>query len=297
MFKLFGKKEGSLEEQLAACQQKKDWAGLARACYQAGTAAMDRGELDLAQLWLHRADTIYSADDRVCKKVGDRLMDDCCERIGQLENASLLYNNIPAQVVEMAGEMEDVKVRMWGLLSLARLVKLGERLSVLPGCQVLGRLGWAVDTVRRTLQEPPAENEFNGLRDMSGALYELGDSPDFWGTGSSVPVSGGAPFQVFDLNGMMGTHLEIDAYLDAHLRKAAALGRGEEPPAPETGIIAQALLPDYYVRTGSGKLEENPRIKAELERIWGDYRFLDTDPDWNQVAERIEAYKKLDILA
>ena len=62
-------------------------------------------------------------------------------------------------------------------------------------------------------------------------------------------------------------------------------------------LIAQALLPDYYVRTGSGKLEENPRIKAELERIWGDYRFLDTDPDWNQVAERIEAYKKLDILA
>ena len=250
MFKLFGKKEGSLEEQLAACQQKKDWAGLARACYQAGTAAMDRGELDLAQLWLHRADTIYSADDRVCKKVGDRLMDDCCERIGQLENASLLYNNIPAQVEEMAGEMEDVKVRMWGLLSLARLVKLGERLSVLPGCQVLGRLGWAVDTVRRTLQEPPAENEFNGLRDMSGALYELGDSPDFWGTGSSVSVSGGAPFQVFDLNGMMGTHLEIDAYLDAGGSWPGGGASGPGDGHHRAGAAAGLLCPYRLGKTG-----------------------------------------------
>lgn len=296
MFKLFGKKEGSLEEQLAVCRQKKDWAGLARACYRAGTDAMDSGELDRAKLWLHRADTIYSADDRVCKKVGDRIMDDCSERIGQLENATLLYNDIPEQVEAMAGEWEDVKVRMWGLLSLARLVKLGERLAVLPGCAVLGRLGWAVDTMCRTIQEPLAEKEFNGLRDMSGALYELGDSPDFWGTGSSVPVSGGAPFEVFDLNGM-GTLLDMDAYLDAHLQRAAALSRGEEPPAPESGVIAQTLLPDYYVRTGAGKLEENPHIKAELERIWSDYRFLDADPDWDEVVRRVEEYKKLDILA
>jgi len=297
MFKIFGKKEGSPEGQLAECQQKKDWAGVARACYQLGVDAMERGELDRAQLWLSRADTIYSADDRIFKKVGEKLIDDCSERIGQLENASLLYNNVPAQVEEVAGELEDVKARIWGLLSMARLVRLGERLAALPGCEVLGKLGWAVDTVLKSFQEPPTEEEFNGLRDMCGALYELGDASAFYDAGNEIEVPGGAPFQVFDLNGMMGAHLEINAYLDAHLQMVCALSREEEPPAPETGVIAEALLPDYYVRTGAGKLEEVPQIKAELERIWSDYRFLETDITWESVAQRVKAYKELDILA
>ena len=297
MLKIFGKKEGSLEEQLAECQQKKDWAGMAKAYYQLGVAAMEKGELNQAQLWLCRADTIYSADDRVYKKVGEKLMDDCSERIGQLEDASLLYNNVPAQVEEVAEDLEDVKVRIWGLFSMARLVRLGERLAAIPGCEVLGKLGWAVDTVLKSLQKPPTEEEFNGLRDMCSALYKLGDAPTFCNAGNEIEVPGGAPFQVFDLNGMMGAHLEIDAYLDAHLRMVCALSQGEEPPSPETGIIAEALLPDYYVRTGAGKLEEVPQIKAELERIWSDYRFLDADISWELVAQKVEEYKRLDILA
>ncbi len=297
MFKLFGKKEGSLEEQLAECRQKKDWAGVAKAYYQSGVAAMEKGELNQAQLWLSRADTIYSADDRIYKKVGEKLMDDCSERMGRLEDAPLLYNNVPARVEEAAEDLGDAQVRVWGLFTLARLVRLGERLAVLPGCEVLGKLGWAVDTVLKSFQEPPTEEEFNGLRDICSALYELGDSPAFWGAGSEIEIPGGAPLQVFDLNGMMGVHLEIDAYLDAHLRMVMALSQGEELPAPETGIIAQALLPDYYVRTGAGKPEEAPQVKAELERLWSDHRFLDADITWELVAQKVAEYKKLDILA
>lgn len=76
-----------------------------------------------------------------------------------------------------------------------------------------------------------------------------------------------------------------------------ALSRGEEPPAPETGIIAEALLPDYYVRTGAGKLEEVPQIKTELERMWSDYSFVRSEITWELVAQRVQEYKKLDILA
>ena len=128
-------------------------------------------------------------------------------------------------------------------------------------------------------------------------LYQLGDAPTFCNGENAIEVPGRAPFQVFDLNGLMGAHLEIDAYLDAHLQMLCALSRGEEPPAPETGVIAQALLPDYYVRTGAGKLEEVPQIKAELERIWSDYRFLGADITWELVAQKVQEYKKLDILA
>lgn len=297
MFHLFGKKENSPAERLAECQKKQDWAGLVKTYYQMGVDAMETGDLNKAILWLHRADTIYSARDAVYKKVGEKLADDCSDRIGTLEEEPLLYNDIPAQVEEKADEMPDTQIRIWGMLSLARLVKLGEKLSVLPGCEALGKLGWAIETVLNSFRHPLTEEEFNGLRDLGGALYDFGDTPSFWGMGSEIPVPGGVPFQIFDLNGMMGVHLEIDAYLDGHLKMTSALAQGMEPPAPETGLIACTLLPDYYVRTGAGKPEEVPRIKAELDRIWSDYEFVRSDVTWEQIGQRVAEYRNLDILA
>lgn len=296
MFNFFGKKESSPMERIGECQRKKDWAGLVRAYYQLGVDAMEQGRLDEANLWLGRADTIYSAEDAVYEKAGEKLTGDCSDRIGELEEAPLLYNNVPALVEEKSEALRYAKVRVWGLLSLARLVSLGERLSVLPGCEVFGRLGWAVDTAFKSLQGPPSQEEFDELRDLCGALYELGDDPAFWGLGSEISIPGGAPFQVFDLNGLQGVHLEIDAFLDGILQMVCALSRDEEIPAPETGIITGALLPDYYVRTGAGRLEEVPQIKAELERIWSDYEFVSSDITWEMIGERIAEYKKLDVL-
>lgn len=294
MFDIFGNGPGSAEE----LQQKQDWVGLAKAYYQSGVAAMENGDLNHAQLLLARADTIYSADDDIYDQVGEELMDDCSDRIGQLEDEELFCNDILAQIDEMTESLGDARVRVWGLLSLARLVTLGNKLSALPGCEVFGKLGWAVDTVLKTFQEAPTEEEFNGLEDMCNALYELGDSPDFWGRGSAIDVPNGAPFQVFDLNGMMGIHLEIDAYLNGHLEMMCALGEEEEPPFPETGIIVGGLVPDYYVRTGAGdSLEAIPQIKAELERIQSDYDFICSEITWELVAQKVAEYKKLDILA
>ena len=45
--------------------------------------------------------------------------------------------------------------------------------------------------------------------------------------------------QVFDLNGMMGVHLEVSAYLNSHLELICSLSQEEEPPASETGIIGE----------------------------------------------------------
>lgn len=296
MFNLFGKKEASADS-VGDCQRKKDWAGLAKAYYRMGVEAMEQDRLNEANLWLHRADTIYSAVDEIYEKVGEGITEDCSERIGELEDEALLYNDVPAEVEERSEALRYAKVRIWGLLSLARLVKLGERLSSLPGCGVFGKLDWAVDTAFRCLQGPPSQEEFNGLRDLCGALYELGDDPIFWGMGSEISVPGGTPFQVFDLNGLYGVHLEIDAYLDGILQMVCALSQDEEPPSPETGIITGALLPDYYVRTGAGNLEEVPQIKAELERIWRDYEFVSGDITWEMIEDRIAEYKKLDVLA
>lgn len=298
MFGLFGKKETkSPEDRLADLQKKKDWAGLAKAYYELGAAAMDQGDLNKAQLWLHRADTIYSAKDEVYDKVGDRIIDDCSDRIGRLEEEEeLLYNAVPAEIEEKAEELGDPQVRVWGMLSIARLVKLGERLAKLPGCEVLGELGWAVDMMLKSLQTLPSQEDYQHLMDVCNALYELNGNPCYY-TGE-IEVSGKDPFQVFDLNGMFGAEQEINGYIDNHLRLLSALSQGREDlPAAESGVAGCALLPDYCVRTGTGRPEEAPRIRAELERIWSDWAFVRGEFTLEQAAEKIAAYKQLDILA
>ena len=294
----FGKKEGKApEERLAEFQRKKDWAGVSRTYYELGVAAMDAGSLNKAQLWLHRADTIYSADDNIYDRVGEKLMDDCSDRIGRLEEEDgLFYNAIPAEIETKAEELNDPQVRVWGLLSIARLVRLGERLGRLPGCEVLGQLDWAVDLMLRSLQTMPSQEAYQRLMDMCDALYELNGKKIYY-TGE-IEVPGKAPFQLFDLNGLFGVEQELNGYTDNHLRLLAALSQGmEEQPQAESSIVACALLPDYYVRSGADRLEDVPQIKAELQRIWSDYEFVRSGVTWEGVEKRIADYKQLDILA
>ena len=298
MFGLFGKQGAKApEDRLAECQKKQDWAGLAKTCYELGVSAMNQGDLNRAQLWLHRADTIYSADDGVYEKVGDKLVDDCSDRIGQMEDEEqLLYNGVPADIDERAEELGDVQIRVWGLMSAARLVKLCGRLSGLPGCEVLGELDWAIDMMFKSFQAPPSQEEYQRLMNVCNGLYELNGKPVYY-TGE-IDVPGGAPFQVFDLNGMMGVEQELNGFLDSHLRLLAALSQGaEELPAAESSVVGCALLPDYYVRTLGGKPEDVPQVKAEMERIWSDYDFVRSGLTWEQAAQRIAGYKQLDILA
>jgi len=47
---------------------------------------------------------------------------------------------------------------------------------------------------------------------------------------------------------------------------------------------------------GADLREEVPQIKAELARIWSDYEFVRDRFTWEEAAEKIAAYKQLDIL-
>ena len=294
----FGKKEVKApDERLADLQRKKDWAGVSRTYYELGVTAMDAGDLYKAQLWLHRADTIYSADDNVYDEVGEKIMDDCSDRIGRLEDEDgLFYNAVPAEIEARAAMLSDPQVRVWGLLSIARLVRLGERLAKLPGCEVLGQLDWAVDMMLHSLQTPPSQEAYQRLMDMCNALYELNGKPVYYS--GEIEIPGKAPFQLFDLNGLFGVEQELNGYTDNHLRLLAALSQGmEEQPQAESSIVACALLPDYYVRISVDRLEDVPQIKAELQRIWSDYDFVRSGFTWDEARKRIADYKQLDILA
>lgn len=300
MFGLFGKKEKK-EDHLKDLAAKEDWTGLAKVCYDMGKGAMERGELEKATLWLCRADTIYSASDEVYEKAGKprlfrkEITEDCPDRIAELEEADTLYNAVPAEAEEKAEELDAEQLLYWNLLSAARLTVLCGRLGKLPGCEVLGELGWAVETVLRALRSPVSQEEYQRLRDLCGALYELGDSPAFYG-GGEIEVPNGPAFQVFDLNGMTGVHLMLESFLDGVLRNLDSLSQGQGFSEPGEPIAGCALVPDYYVRTGAGKLEDVPQIQAELERIRDDWAFVSGGPSWEELAARTERYQTLDIL-
>lgn len=223
-------------------------------------------------------------------------MDDCSSRIGRLENEEgLFYNAVLAEIETRAEELNDLQIRLWGLLSIARLVQLGKQLARLPECEVLGQLDWAVDLIFHSLQILPSQEVYQRLMDMCNALYELNGKPIYYS--GEVEILGRVPLQLFDLNGLFGVEQELNGYIDSHLRLLAALSQGaKELPEIESSIVGCALLPDYYVRSSADRLENILQIKAELQRIWSDYDFVRSDLTWEKAGKRIADYKRLDIL-
>lgn len=283
-------------------QKRRDWAGLCQAYYDLGVEAMNEGDLHKAALWLNWADTIYSAKDEIWDKVSPDLIDDCSRRIGILENEDLLYNTIPLMIEEMAEDLTSEQRHLWGLLSLARVVKLGRRLAMLSGCGALGKLGWAVDTVQSTLtgnnaeREVPIGRKIEDLQELCGELYELGDNSALWGLGSAVDLKGRGPFHLLDLCGMMLTLLEMEAYLSSHVQFLRALNNHETPPEGELGVIPAGLLLDYYVRVSQSSVEKLPQFQEELSRIKEDYDFVRSSFTVAQLDTRIKEYKELALL-
>lgn len=292
MFNLFKKKAPAVppEDRITDCLQKKDCVGLAKAYYDMGKAAMEAGDHGKAMLWLSRADAIYSARDDIYEALGEKLTDDCSDRIGELEEAALLSNQMIEQIEERVEALDDAQVRVWSLLTLARLVPVGAALSALPGCGVLGTLGQCLDLVVKSFQESITQEEFNLLKVVCGDLYALSDDEAFF-AGGEVPCAAGAPLQVFDLNAMT-TLLGIEGLLDSQIRCLAG-----EPMKDDGGLIPCALIPDYWTRTVGGDIRDVPQVKAELDRIWSDLDFVRSGPTWTAVAQRVEEYKAVDIFS
>jgi len=286
------KKMEKLEKQLIKAQINNDLSKLAETYYNMGVNCMKRDDYNRAMVYLCRSDTTFSSRDDIYENVSEEIKEDCSKRIGELENMPLLTNQIIEYIDYLAGYLDDTQIRLWGLMTMARLVKVFNRLSVLPGCEVLGRLDKVVDLVLRSMREPIMQSEFQFIYDICNQLYELEGSKNFSNMIRQVEIPGSYPIQVFDLNGLL-VLTELNIYLDAHLRM---LNQKQDESMPETGLIPCALLPDYYLLTDKGILNENLNIQKEIERIQSDFDFICSSVDWNDISERVLKYKDLDIL-
>lgn len=122
-----------LESQLFQAQAERDLVKLSKAYYNIGITYIKNGDYDRAMVYLSRSDTIFSSDDNVYEAVGENIIEDCSERIRKLENSPILTNQIIEYIDNLAENLNDEQIRLWGLMTMARLVKVFDRLSVLPG--------------------------------------------------------------------------------------------------------------------------------------------------------------------
>ncbi len=254
-----------------------------------GVRSMEAGDAARAILYLCRCDALATANAGVAERLGQPLLDDCSQRLSRLAETPVLTSEIIAQVLERTRVLSDAQVRLWGLLTMARLAKVGQRLSVLQGCQALGRLGQTVKLVLRSLYQQVSPEEIGFLQESCGQIYRLVDAIYMLDPDSQVPAPLG-PLEALDLNGGMA-YTQLNLYLDNHLHFLT-----DRTLRPEAGLIPCALLSDYYLRTQDGPLERMPQIQAELRRIQDDQKFLRASPTRDALADRVKRYLALDIL-
>lgn len=295
-----GKAEKETEEekrkkQEAVWEEKTELTENAEVCYRKGKEYQRKGDLERARLYLERASTLYSNFDQVFDE-SEVLMEDCDEQIGALEEEDLIYNELLEQVTEKAEELSNTQNYIWGLLSVSRLQVVFERLSVCPGCEILGELKKVLSVFCQGLNHELTEEEREYLQDFITRFYDFGDSECFADTANQVSVEDGKALQVFDMNGnSMFTcmHIFLDKCIYAFCNGFETVENAE--PA-ETDFIPCTLLEDYHLRTSQGDIREIPQIREEIARIWSDCEFAEAEPDVQAIVERMNGYRKLDIL-
>lgn len=295
---LKGKKKG-LEELLAqasALEEELALPKLAHTYYEIGKLYQERDDLERAKLYLERANTLYSDFDEVYEEC-QSFMDDCDERLGALEEEDILYNSLLEQVEEKASEFSNEEKFYWGLLSLARLESTLKRLAACPGCEILLEVEKVLDLLVQSMYKDMQEADKEYLNNFLERFYDFGDSEAFVDVSNQVPLLDGTMLQLFDLNGndtMTCLHLFIDTCFSALSDGADWVEVGDDA---EVDFIACTILGDYYLRTQDGNLRDNPKIQEELARIWSDAEFIDSEPEIDEVIDRIQTYRKINLLA
>ncbi len=283
-------------ENLQTLRENRDWINLAIEYYNLGVKSMECGDNIKATLWLNRSNAIYSAKDDIYSAVGDDLQDDCSYKIGELEAEDNIYNNFPEYTQEKLSELSSAQVSIIGLFSIARLIPVLNKLSKLTGCELLSEVEKVPAIVLNSFSSGISGEDFQFMSDLAGELYSFADSEYYWGNTQTIPGANTQQFEVFDLHGMMGAIQEIITYLLDFTDTLSALSQGEAPPASECGIVNCTLLADYYARTTSISIEEIPQVKAEISRINDDFSFITSNVSFDDITNRVNYYKTLDIL-
>lgn len=305
LFSLF-KKQPEKAADPAALQAKGDFAGLSKLYFQMGKDALAQGDQDRARMWLGRGQAFTDASDKIYEKVGDAVIDEASDLLSELEEAPLLVNEVTQRVEEEFETLSGSQRWQWATLTFCRLQKLLEAAGALSGCEPLADTGAVIDALFAHFYSGASDEAWGRVEAYNDFLFQWADSPAYFDPRQEIPVSGGAPFQLLDLNGEI-VPTELNLYMDI-LVNGRLSARQMEGTAPQavldslnvndySGMARCALLSGYYLRTCGGKLDDMPQVQAEIARIWDDLEFVRTEPDREAVERRAAEYRKLTLPA
>lgn len=289
--KLFGKNQendlSGMFDDLKRAQNSRDYVKTARLYYQIGEKYFKEGNQEKAWLYLTRFDALASSRDEIYEKMPEKMMDQASEWIDELDESDMYISALTRWAEEQAEELLGIQKVKWNLLSMARFVKLFEKLSVIPGFELLKDYGKVVEILAEVLYRPMTEEEYGFVLEFVKDFYPFTDSPELADVNNRVTLPDGTDFEGYDL--IADTLLNLYTLLDDLTQTAECRIANAEVA---TDFVTNSLMPGYYIRTHEEPLQQIPAVQAEVKRIQDDYEFV-AEAGQEEFMERMHQYMEL----
>ena len=273
----------SLEE----AYQKADVVKVATLFYAIGEAYLKEGKEEKALVYINWFDDLVGCDDDLYEQFQDK-EEQASKWIALLEEKSSYAKEIREWVNEKDKELSKLQKMQWNLLTLARMNRLFLAFSEVAGFEVFNDIEEIIDLLVGGIYSGCDVEEEERLDDF---LLDLEDSIDIStmiNGKSKVKIKNGADFEALDL-----LEDNLYDYMMLVLYEIVDLLEGDEDKEISLDFVTNALHIGYYVRTSDKAMEEIIALTEERNRITEDYVFVKANPNAEEFAERIEAYKKL----
>ena len=279
---------------LRMAQKREDYLEQAELYYQIGFFYYEEGDKERARLYFGRSNSLINSQDEVYESISAKIRHQCEEYIEKLDEESLLTNCILDEIEEKAKKMTEHQKCQWIMLTMARVKSLLESFSYVRGCEIFNNFDKIFYIAKKALYESErlTQNNLDSMNLFASDLYEFMDSPAFVSYRSCVAVPNyiGKEIELYDFNG-------FDAMLNLHLffsYYAELLEDGFEDSKVRIPVefVAGAMLTDYYLRTGKGRIESQKEVQKEIECIRFDYEFLMKNPAREQYEAKLKSYQE-----
>lgn len=297
----------TLLTKLSAAQEQNDYKQVAKLYLKLGKAYRQEGKLSKAIYYLNRFDNLVSGDDDLYETFEKQDLQ-ATQWIVELEIQQEPYEkSIQSQVVEKSKELNDLQKIQWILLTMSRFCSLFERISVLEDFEGFEKLSEMVDLIcgglYGTLDADDSDEIQDAMDQYDELIEDVFDSEVMCDYTQTVRIPDQPDFVPADLeSGDVGTYYLGMAFTamqsfifdaEGQLSECPISGAAKLEEPVEMKFAACGILADYYYRTSDAELKDVPQIRGETERIFSDYDFVKSEPDYEAFQERINVYKTI----
>ena len=292
---------------LAEAQAANDHKQMAECYLNLGTACRDAGKNTKAIYYVRRFDNPVGGDDDLYDKFSSQNAQ-VSQWIDKLESLQLPYEKrIQQQAVEKSQDLNELQKMQWILLTMSRFCTLFEKLSVLPDFEGFEKLSEMIDYIcdglYGTLDTDDSDDIQDALWDYDDLLDNVFDSEVMSDYTQTVQILNQPDFVPADLeSGDVGTYyfgmafgaLQQFIFDEDGQSSECAIPSTAQPDDPvDMEFVACGILADYFYRTSDADLEKIPQIQEEAARIFSDYDFVKSAPDYQAFQQRIDLYKEV----